>query len=140
MEQPLTRGDAAGAASGDALADAAARLERALLDLEAAFGRTAEPAPVRAAEPDERMLGALDAARRREQDLLTGAAAASQALGRAMAEVRLALSTGEAARDGAPTQGVLDLPLESALESAVQSPEDGASQEAPKPSDTEPAA
>ena len=120
MGEPLARTETAGEG---VLADAARRLEHALQSLETAIGhpRTATVQPVSSA-----LVGELDAARRRGRALEAAAAEASQALGRAAAEVRRALEEDEAVAldpqaslsDPDPSEpGLFDAGFDSALES-----------------------
>ena len=117
MAEPLARIEGVGEG---VLADAAQRLERALKALEAALGRTASTPT--AASTSSAQIVELDAARRRGRELETAAADASQALGRAMAEVQRVLQDDDAGMQdpqislfdrGLLDQGVVDLPLES---------------------------
>jgi len=95
MREPISRDSA----SPRELAEATRRLDRALEQLEAACAAKVAPAPdaldaaaYAALESDRARLAAdLDAARAREHELQAAASAASQALGRAAAEVRAAL-------------------------------------------------
>ena len=140
MEQPLTPTEAPTA--GDALTAAAARLERAVAGLEARLGRPAAEAPPAAGDALA-LQGALSDALERERELQKAAAAASQALGHALEEVRRTLEADELA----PEQGLLDLAHaptgvhgDLALESAAQSLEDGAAEGDEAAPEKEPAA
>ncbi len=109
MGDPLPRMDAGGSALGAStpLADAASRLDRALDILEAAFRQ-----PAHDAGPVVDDLAPAAAARPRE--LEAAAAAASVALGHAMAEVRRLLHDDPGAPpDGGVDQDLFDFPLES---------------------------
>ena len=112
MAEPLARMEGMGEG---VLADAAQRLERALKALEAALGRTGSTSEV--ASLSTAQIVELDAARRRGRELETAAADASQALGRAMAEVQRVLQDDDAGAQAFQTslfdEGLLDLPLES---------------------------
>ena len=139
MEQPLTRTE--GPAAGDALTAAAARLEQAVAGLEARLGQPAAEAPGAAGDALA-LQGALSDALDRERDLQKAAADASQALGRALAEVRRTLEADELA----PEQGLLDLTSapaglhgELGLESVAQSLEDGAAEGGEAAPEKEPA-
>jgi len=99
MREPISRDSA----SPRELAEATRRLDRALEQLEAACagkiaaaGGTLDEAAYVALESDRaRLVAELDAARAREGELESAAAAASEALGRAAAEVRAALGEGD---------------------------------------------
>ena len=120
MAEPLTRSDPAdqGAASGGALAEAGARLQRALASLEAAVTDASREGPVSEPQalPPSYLAVELETSRWRERELQAAAAVASEALDHAMTEVRRALQADEADAD----PDTLDL----ALESATGAPED----------------
>jgi peptidoglycan hydrolase CwlO-like protein len=96
MREPISRDSA----SPRELVEATKRLDRALQQLEAACAAkvsTVMDLAYAALESDRARLAAeLDAARVREGELASAAAAASKALGRAAAEVRAALGEDEA--------------------------------------------
>ena len=126
VREPLLRMEPGGEGP---LVEAAHRLERAVARLEGALAHTPDASPA-AHELEAR----LQAAQRRERQFEDAAAAASQALGRAMSQVALALSEDEALAedegleedgsgregetpledDAAPEPDRLDLALESA--------------------------
>ena len=140
MEQPLTRTETP--AAGDALTAAAARLERAMAALEARLGPPSIAVEDMAGDAMA-LQGELMDALERERALQHAAGAASQALGRAMAEVRRTLDADALS----PEQGMLDLAAapegargELALESAAQSPEDGGAEGGAAAPDEEPTA
>ena len=109
MGEPLTRTDPAAGTGEGPVADAARRLEQALTSLEGSVKRTLAGARLRSdAEtpaPDPTLLADLEAVRGRERELEGAAAAASDALGHAMAEIQRVL----AADAAASSQGELDL-------------------------------
>jgi len=82
-------------AGDDALEQAVRRLERAMGQLEDRFNRATGHAQVGGMFEDDRarLTAELDAARGRERELAQAGEQASQALGRAIAEIRAALST-----------------------------------------------
>lgn len=81
-------------ANGDGpLNDAVRRLDRALATLESSLRR--DPAVLAGRPAEERLAAELQSSRARERALEQAAAAASDALGRAAAEVRTALGVGE---------------------------------------------
>jgi hypothetical protein len=92
MREPLSR-----EANGEGvLNEAMRRLDRALAELETNLGaRDLPPEAERYLQERREMARDLEAARARERALEYAAAAASDALGRAAAEVRAALSEGE---------------------------------------------
>jgi len=81
-------------AGDDALEQAVRRLERAMGQLEDRFNRATGHAQVGGMFEDDRakLNAELDAARGRERELAQAGEQASQALGRAIAEIRAALS------------------------------------------------
>jgi peptidoglycan hydrolase CwlO-like protein len=101
MREPISRDSA----SPRELVEATKRLDRALQQLEAACAakgstvmelRQNDPAYAALESDRARLAAELDAARVREGELASAAAAASKALGRAAAEVRAALGEDEA--------------------------------------------
>jgi hypothetical protein len=87
----------------DALERAVRRLERALGQLEDRFNRQTGHAEVGGMFEDDRakLTAELDAARARERDLAEAGEQASQALGRAIAEIRAALAQTQDQEKGA---------------------------------------
>ena len=135
MAEPLTRMDTAGEG---VLADASLRLERALQTLEhvlAAAPRSSSSPPTSSAQVVE-----LQAARRRGRELETATAEASQALGRAAAEVQRVLDLDDMGEPD-PQASLFDsASLDSALESEPGLPDDdqvGVSRSAPEEEPTE---
>jgi uncharacterized membrane protein YccC len=92
MREPLSR-----EATGESpLNEAMRRLDRALAELESNLGERDLPPEAERYRQERRELAQdLEAARARERALEYAAAAASDALGRAAAEVRAALGAGE---------------------------------------------
>jgi len=91
-------------AGDDALEQAVRRLERAMGQLEDRFNRATGHAQVGGMFEDDRarLTAELDAARGRERELAQAGEQASQALGRAIAEIRAALAqTNEEPEKGA---------------------------------------
>ena len=85
-------------ATDEALDAAARRLERALGQLEARLNRPSQSA---SGADHARLTAELDAARARERDLAQAGEQASQALGRAIAEIRSALAQTQEPEKGA---------------------------------------
>ena len=108
MAEPLARTEAV---SEGVLAEAAHRLDRALQSLEIALGG-ASSGPAGREAPSARIVE-LETARRRGRELEAVAVEASQALGRAVAEVQRALLDDEAVQASLFDEGLLDSPLES---------------------------
>ena len=111
MAEPLTRGEAE---MDGPLAQAAARLDRALRQLEATLSVSDRPAS---------LVVELDAARRRQRRLTEAASGASAALGQAMAEVRRTLD------EDAERQGLFDFAATDGLEAEPEPAEDGKADE-----------
>jgi hypothetical protein len=84
-------------ASDDALEQAVGRLQRAMSQLEDRFNRATGHAQVGGMFDDDRakLAAELDASRGRERELALAGEQASQALGRAIAEIRAALAPDE---------------------------------------------
>jgi hypothetical protein len=89
-------------ATDDALERSVRRLERALAQLEERLSSGAGDTQAAAGDDDRARLAAeLDAARARERDLAQAGEQASQALGRAIAEIRAALAQTQEPEKGA---------------------------------------
>ena len=135
MGEPLTHSDPA-AATGEGplndggpreglLADSTRRLERALAALEASLKRAVAEAMAPSgavAALDPALLDELEGLRAREREFEAAATAASEALGRAAAEVQDLL----AADAAAASQGELDFALESPGALADDEPDEAA--------------
>ena len=114
--EPLTRSEEDLGSEG-LLAHAVQRLERAVALLEASAGAQPPESARRTDDRAEALVIELDAARHRQREVEVAAAGASEALGRAMVEVRRTLD------EDAVGQGVLDFAPQG-LEPQAASPEE----------------